>query len=175
MLPDQGRERADIPGAELSRPLWLGQGLLEHQGVDINHTILKQMQREHADLMVLAAIARELAMASEENEIISAIPLLNDVQSFVYLPTHFFAMQISAQEYGLDGFAEFCEGFVRRMLNVVAGEPSQDGFRFGRAEPHRRHILDHLIIVLTDQFPVDRSAQHPLQVLVSIWLAGIRP
>ena len=94
MLPDQRREGAEIAGAKLSRPLRLRQGLLEHEGVDVDRAVLEQMQRQHADLVVLAAVARELAMAGEENKIVGTVPLLNDVQTFVDLATQAFAVQV---------------------------------------------------------------------------------
>jgi len=67
MLPDPGREGAEIPGAKPSRPLRLRQGLLEHESVDVDQAVLKQMQREHADLVVFAAVAGEFDLALEEH------------------------------------------------------------------------------------------------------------
>jgi hypothetical protein len=174
VLPDQGRERTEIPSAELSRPLRLCQGLLEHEGVDVDHTVLEQMQSEHADFVVLAAVARELAMTCKENEVVGAVPLLDDVQSFVDLAAQILAVQVTAQKDGLDSLAQFGEGPVSRMLDVVPGEAPQDGFRLGGAEPHRRHVLDHLIVLLADQIPVDWLGERQLQVLVGLRLAGIR-
>jgi hypothetical protein len=46
-----------------------------HESVDVRHAILEQMQREHPDLVILAAIADHFTMAGEEDEIVGAIPL----------------------------------------------------------------------------------------------------
>ena len=43
------------------------------------------MQGEHADLMVLAAVADHFAASGEEDEVIGAVPLLDDIQTFVDL------------------------------------------------------------------------------------------
>ena len=83
MLPDQRGQRAQIPGRQLSGPLRLRKHLLQHEGVDVNHAILEQMQREHADFMVLATTADHFASAGEEDEVVGAVPLLDDVQALV--------------------------------------------------------------------------------------------
>jgi hypothetical protein len=69
---DQG---AEIPCGEFSRPVRLRQDLLQHEGV--HHAILEQMQGEHADLIILAAIADHFAAAGEEDEIVGTVPLLD--------------------------------------------------------------------------------------------------
>ena len=65
------------------------------------------MQREHADLVILAAIADHFAMAGEEDEVVGAVPLLDDVQAFVDLTAKVFAVKIPAQEDGFDRPAKF--------------------------------------------------------------------
>ena len=65
------------------------------------------MQREHADLVILAAIADHLAATREEYEIGGAVPLLDHVQPLVDLAAQFLRVQIPAQENRLDGFAPF--------------------------------------------------------------------
>src|SRR3954454_2767890 len=105
------------------------------------------MQSEHADLVVLAAVARELAMTGKENEVVGAVPLLDDVQSFVDLAAQILAVQVAAQKDGLDSLAQFREGPVSRMLDVVPGEAPQDGFCLGGAEPHPRRVLYPLIVL----------------------------
>jgi hypothetical protein len=53
----------------------LGQHLLDHQRVDVDHTILNQVQREHADFVIFVTVTRHLAATSEEYEIRSTDPL----------------------------------------------------------------------------------------------------
>jgi len=43
------------------------------------------VQRQHADLVVLAPVAGELALAREEDEVVGRVPLLDDVEPFVDL------------------------------------------------------------------------------------------
>jgi hypothetical protein len=59
------------------------------------------MQCEHADFVVFAAIADEFAATGKEDEIIGAVPVLDNVETFVDLTAQRLAMQIPAQEgYG---------------------------------------------------------------------------
>ncbi len=123
------------------------------------------MEREHADLVIFTAIADHFTMAGEEDEIIGDVPLLDDVQALIDLAAEGLAVKISAQEHGLDRSTEFGEGLVGRMLNIAPGEATQDRFCFGRAEPDRRHVFDHLIVLLADQFPIDWLRQNPLHLV----------
>jgi hypothetical protein len=54
VLPDQGRERAEITGGELDGPVRLSDDLLDHQRVDVDHGVLEQVQRQHADFQMRA-------------------------------------------------------------------------------------------------------------------------
>ena len=58
------------------------------------------------------------------------------------------------------------------MLEVVAGKAAQNRFGLGRLKVQRRGELDHFIILLTDQFPMDRARQDGLQIRV---VAGAAP
>src|SRR5512135_381589 len=142
--------------------------------VDVNHAVLEQMQREHADLVVLTAVAGQLAAAGEEHEVVGAVPLLDDVQPFLDLPTQFLAVKVAAQEDGLDRLAEFRERLVRRVLHVVPREPPQDRLRLGRAQADRGRVLDHPVVLLADQLPVDRLREDRPEVRVGIGLADVR-
>jgi hypothetical protein len=52
------------------------------------------MQVEHADLVILSAVADHFAATGEENEVIGAVPLLDDVQTFVDLPAECLAVKV---------------------------------------------------------------------------------
>ena len=93
-----------------------------HEGVDVDPAVLNQVQREHADLVVLAAIAGHLTAPGEEHEVCGAVPLLDDVQPLVDLAAQRFQTQVSAQNYGLDRLAELGERLVGRVLDVLSGE-----------------------------------------------------
>jgi hypothetical protein len=63
--------------------MWPCQHLLQHEGIDVDHAILQQMQCEHADFMVLTPIAHQFATACEEDEVSRTVPLFYNVQSLV--------------------------------------------------------------------------------------------
>ena len=56
------------------------------------------------------------------------------------------------------------------MLHAVAGKPSQDLLRFGCAKAERGGIFDHLVVLLPNEFPSDRSGENVLQVGICIGL-----
>ena len=52
------------------------------------------------------------------------------------------------------------------MLDVVSGETAQYGFWIGGALLERGRIFDHLVVLLDDQFPIDRTCQYGFQIRV---------
>ncbi len=79
------------PGREFALPMRLCQYVLDHQRVDIDHAVLNQVQREHADLVVFVTVAGHLTTPGKEHEIRSAVPLFDDVQAFMDIATAYFA------------------------------------------------------------------------------------
>ena len=86
-------------------PLGPGEHLLDHEGVHVDHAVLQQVQAEHAQLLVLAAVAGELAPAGEEDEVVGAVPVLDHVQPIVDLAPERLVMQVAAQEGRFHGFS----------------------------------------------------------------------
>jgi hypothetical protein len=72
-------------GVIRASPFGHAQNALHHEGIDVDHAILKQMKAEHAGLVILMAVAGELAALGEKDEVVSAVPLLDDVEAFVNL------------------------------------------------------------------------------------------
>jgi hypothetical protein len=99
--------------------------------------------------------------------------LFDDVQTLVDLTAECRAVKVLAQEDGLDRPAEFREGLVGWMLNVAPDKAAQDRFGLGGAEPDGRGVFDHLVVLLANQFPVDRLGQNGPQVRVGIRLPDI--
>ena len=60
------------------------------------------------------------------------------------------------------------------MFAVVACEALEYRFGFGRTQSQGGRILDHLIVLLAYQLPVDRPPQHRLQVGIRVGLSGRR-
>jgi hypothetical protein len=61
-------------GAHTLQPDWLAEYALKHQGVDVHHTVLQQVQSQHGGFLVLKPVGRDIAAAAIENEIVGAIP-----------------------------------------------------------------------------------------------------
>jgi hypothetical protein len=87
VVPDQRGDGVPVAWREPIGPMGLGENLLKHEGVDEDHAVLKQVQAEHADLLILAPIAGELAASGEEHEVIGAVPVLDDVEPIVDFPS----------------------------------------------------------------------------------------
>src|SRR5579862_2282783 len=60
------------------------------------------------------------------------------------------------------------------MLRSCAQKPAQDGLRLGSAQTHSCRVLDHQIIVLFDDLPVDWACQHWLEMRVGIGFPSFR-
>ena len=69
---------------------------LNHQRIDVDHAVLNQVQREHADPLVFPAAAGHLAAAGEEHEIRGSVPLFDHVQAVADLAAQVLRMQVLA-------------------------------------------------------------------------------
>ena len=92
-------------------------------------------------------------MLSIIDEAIGAVPILNDIQSFLNFTSDFFVHQIIAEKDRFHGASQFGQRFVRWMLLVLSRKPFEDRFRFGRSQPQGRRIFHHLIILLERSVP----------------------
>ena len=86
MGPEQGREGAPVFVRHPPGPLGLGEDLLEQQGVDVDEGRLEQVQGEDGDLLVLPVRAGELAALAVEDDLVGAVPGLDDLAALVDLP-----------------------------------------------------------------------------------------
>ena len=71
------------------------------------------------------------------------------------------------------GFSQFDECSVGGMLHVGAGKATQDGLRLSGAQAKSRGVLDHIIVLMANQRPVDGLCQNWLEVGVSIDMTGM--
>ena len=62
-----------------------GEDVLDHQGVDVDERGLEDVQGEHPELLLVAAVGRELAALAEEDDVVDAVPAFDDVQAGVDL------------------------------------------------------------------------------------------
>ena len=56
MAVDQRCEAPQIVGIQAILPSWFGENLLDHKCVDVDERELDQVQRQHTDLLVVAAV-----------------------------------------------------------------------------------------------------------------------
>ena len=84
------------------------------------------MQRQHGDFLVLQAVARNLAALAEEDEPVGAVPVLDDIQTFMDLPAQRLGVQVAAEKDRLDRLAQFGERSIGRMLQITAGEAPEN-------------------------------------------------
>ena len=56
---------------------------MHHEGVDVDHGVLKEMQAEHAGLVILMPVADQFAALGEKDEVVGAVPLLDNVEALV--------------------------------------------------------------------------------------------
>ena len=61
----------------------LCQHFLDHQRVDVNHAVLDQVQREHADFVILAAVAEalQIPLSVIMGEVSDRLAVLEGLQS----------------------------------------------------------------------------------------------
>jgi Transglycosylase SLT domain len=86
VVPDQRRDGDLIARREPVGPMGPGEDLLQHEGVDKDHAVLEQVQAQHAEFVVLATIAAELAALGKEHEVVRAVPMFNDIEPIVDFP-----------------------------------------------------------------------------------------
>jgi hypothetical protein len=54
------------------------------------------------------------------------------------------------------------------MFEIVAGEAAQDRLGFGCAKAQGSRVFDQLVILLTNQIPVDRARQRRLKIRMCV-------
>src|SRR5919202_4603748 len=117
---DQRREPAIILPRHARRPNRLRQHTRHHQGVDVDKAALKEVQRQHRNLLVLKPVRDHLAALAEEDEPVGAVPVLHDVEAFVALAPKGLRAGIAAQEDRLDRLAGLGKRLVSRVLHARA-------------------------------------------------------
>ena len=65
VFPDQRGQGAAIRAGEPVGPRRLGECLLDHERVDVDHGVLQQVQRQHADFVVLPPVVHLSLLSSE--------------------------------------------------------------------------------------------------------------
>ncbi len=89
---------------------------LEHQGVDVDHAVLQQVQSQHGCFLVLQPVGGDLATAAIEDEVVGAIPGFDHVQTLMDLAPQFHPVQVTTQKCRAQRFTELDQRSVCGML-----------------------------------------------------------
>jgi hypothetical protein len=133
------------------------------------------VQRQHHDFLSFLAMRREFTPFADENEVVGAGSVLHDIEAFLNLTPQLQQPEITTEENRPAGFAQFHEGFIRGMVQIVAWKASQDGFGLCGPQPQRRGIFDHVVILWHDHGPVNGPSEHGVQMGIRLRMLGVRP
>jgi len=166
--PEQRAEGAAVLLGEPSGPLRCTEDPLEKNGVDQHQGRLEQVEGQHGDLLVLTVSPGQLACLAVAEDRVGAVPVLHHLEAFVDLPPQAGQAQVVGHEDGPHGSAQLDQGGVGRVLRPGPGETAQDGLGLGRAQAEGRGVLHHLVVLLGDQVPADRSGDDGAEVVVGV-------
>ncbi len=110
--------------------------MLKHQRVDVNQRVLQEVQRQHRQFLILLSVGRDLTAFAKRDEVVDAVPMLDDVEALLDLAPQCRKAQVATEEDCPARFSQFRQCLVGRMLQVVASEASQD--RLGMPEYAQR-------------------------------------
>src|SRR5438876_1972679 len=99
---------------------------------------------------------------------VDGIPAFNGIESFVDFTTQGLRLQIATEEGRFDHLPELRKRLIDGMLQSCASEAPQDRLRFGCPQTQGSGIFDHLVILLANEVPVNRTSENQLQVGVGI-------
>jgi hypothetical protein len=135
MAIEQWGQRAEILNRQPRRPGCLPEDPLEHQGINVDQRVLEEMQGEDRQFLVFPPIRGDIPAFAKEDEIIGAVPILHHIEPFVNLAAEFAESEIAAEKDGPARFAQFQEGGVGGMLDIVPRKATQNRVGLGGAEP----------------------------------------
>src|SRR5262245_4414313 len=101
-----------------------------------------------------------------------AIPILYNIEPFVNFPAEFAEPEIAAEEDGPARFAQFQEGGVGRMLDIVPRQATQNRVSVRRTQSQGGAIFDHGVILGRDEAPVDGASEDRLEGGIGLGVAG---
>lgn len=122
------------------------------------------MQCQSRDLLIVEAIAGDLAALAKEDEACGAVPVLDHIQAFVDFASELLLAQIPAQKDRLDSPTEIGQRLVGGMHYLGASKSPQDRFRVGDPAVHGGGIFHHFVILLFDLVPIDHIGENRKQV-----------
>lgn len=87
MAVDERGERSQILLFHLLKLLGLREYLLNQQGIDIDQTDLQEVQRECRQLLLIQPVGGKIAALAVKDETVGPVPVLDDVEPLVNLPS----------------------------------------------------------------------------------------
>jgi hypothetical protein len=85
MRVHQRAQRSHIRLGHPREPHRFVQYALQHQRIDVDQARLQQVQRKNRELLILKPVGCDLAALAEKDEAVRAVPVLDDVETLVYL------------------------------------------------------------------------------------------
>ena len=125
MTVEKGHEPSEVFGCHPFPPCVLTEHALNHQRIDIHHRVLQQMERQHRHLLFFLAMRSDCAACPSKNEVIGAVPVLDDIESLLNLPSQLDKPEIAAQKDRPTGLAQFDKRLIGGVLEIGAREASQ--------------------------------------------------
>ncbi|MDH2387276.1 hypothetical protein QCN29_00435 [Streptomyces sp. HNM0663] len=135
MHPEQRGQGPLVLVGQRVGPFGVGEHVLDHQGVHEDERGLQEMERKNGGFLLVAAVAGQFAALAEEDDVVGAVPALDDVQPFLDLALEVAVAQVAGDEDGLLGFADFQHGLVDGVGSSACSAPSvtpAPGIRAGR-------------------------------------------
>ena len=156
--PEQRGKATQVVRAQLGQALV--EDVLDHEGVEVHHGALQDPQAQHRQFLLVAPVGRDVAALAEVDDGVSRVPRLGDVQARVDLALQLPVAEVAGHEQGPLRPAGLQHRLVGRVHRVGALEPAQDRGGLRGAGADRRGVLDHLVVLVGDQVPPDRPADH---------------
>ena len=79
MAEDQGRQPPTVLLRKTADPLRAVQDTLDHQRIDVHQADLNQMERQHADFLLVQLIGGKFVTLTKANEIVDIVPVFDHV------------------------------------------------------------------------------------------------
>ena len=74
------------------------EGLLDHEGVDVDECCLEEVEAEDGGFLVVVAVGGDVAVFAVVDEPVRGVPVLDDVEAFVDLAAELEGGEVVAHE-----------------------------------------------------------------------------
>ena len=98
MHPEQWCEAAAVGVGEEVTPRGVVEGVLQHQGIDVDQRSLQDPQGQYEELLLVAAVGLDVAALAVGEDAVRAVLGLDDVQAFLDLALQVAQAQVARDE-----------------------------------------------------------------------------